>query len=84
MLQWSPFLHKPLHNLPSLTISLLSSPKVKGKSKMAFDDDDVLLALLKKQKCGYTDLSSPFFDVEVAALSLTNFQHATPIRGPVL
>jgi hypothetical protein len=58
--------------------------KSKGKSKMAFDDDDVLLALLKKQKCGYTDLSSPFFDVEVAALSLTNFQHATPIRGPVL
>ena len=49
---------------------------------MAFDDDDAPLALLKKQKCGYKDSSSTLSDNEVA-ISLTNLQHATPIRGPI-
>jgi hypothetical protein len=38
---------------------------------------------LKKQRLSPTDFSSPLSDVEVAAISLTNLQHATPIRGPV-
>jgi hypothetical protein len=57
--------------------------KSKGKTKMSYDDDDVPLALLKKQRLDSTDYYSPLSDVEVAAISLTNLQHATPIRGPV-
>jgi hypothetical protein len=60
--------------------------KGKGKSKKAYnddDDDDVPLALLKKQKLGSTDYSSPLSDIEMAAISFTNLQHATPIRGLV-
>jgi hypothetical protein len=57
--------------------------KSKGKNKMTFDDDEVPLALLKKQRSSSTDYSSPLSDIEVAAISLTNLQHATPIRGPV-
>jgi hypothetical protein len=41
------------------------------------------LALLKKQKLGSTDYSSPLSDIERAAISLTNLQHTTPIRGLV-
>jgi hypothetical protein len=50
---------------------------------MSYDDDDVPLALLKKQRLDSTDYYSPLSDVEVATISLTNLQHATPIRGPV-
>jgi hypothetical protein len=50
---------------------------------MSYDDDDVPLALLKKQRLNSTDYSSPLSNVEVAAISLTNLQHATPIRGHV-
>jgi hypothetical protein len=71
---------------PNSTISY-SLPAIiskgKGKSKIAYDDDDVPLALLKKQKLGSTDYSSPLTDIERAVISLTNLQHATPIRGPI-
>jgi hypothetical protein len=66
----------------SYTIYAIIS-KGKGNSKLDFDDDDVPLALLKKQKCGYIDSSSPLSDIEVAAISLTNLQHATLIRSSV-
>jgi hypothetical protein len=48
---------------------------------LALDDDDVPLALLKKQKCGYKVPSTSLSDIEVATISLTKLQHATPIRG---
>jgi hypothetical protein len=50
---------------------------------MTYDDDDVSLAHLKKQRLSSTDYSSPLSDIEVAVISLTNLQHANPIRGPV-
>jgi hypothetical protein len=50
---------------------------------MSYDEDDVPLALLKKQRLSSTDYSSPLSDIEMAAISLTNLQHATLIRGPV-
>jgi hypothetical protein len=71
---------------PNSTISytlLAIISKGKGKNKMSYDEDNVPLALLKKQRLSSTDYSSPLSDIEVAAISLTNLQHATPIRGPV-
>jgi hypothetical protein len=49
---------------------------------LAFDDDDVPLALLKKQKFGHKD-STDLSNIEVAAISLTELQNATPIQGLV-
>jgi hypothetical protein len=57
--------------------------KSKGKHKMNFDDDEVPLALLKRQRLSSTEYTSPLSDTEAAAISLTNLQHAYPIRGPV-
>jgi hypothetical protein len=44
--------------------------KGKGKSKLALDDDEVPLALLKKQKCGYKVPSTSLSDIEVVTISL--------------
>jgi hypothetical protein len=71
---------------PNSTISytlLAIISKSKGKNKMTYDDDDVPLAHLKKQRLSSTNYSSPLFDIEVVAISLTNLQHATPIKGLV-
>jgi hypothetical protein len=65
------FINKTLQLSPqSYTIHTIIS-KGKGKSKLPLDDDDVPLALLKKQRCGYKAPSTSLFDIEVAALSLT-------------
>jgi hypothetical protein len=76
----------PPQSSPTSTISYTLPAiilKSKGKNKMNFDDDEVPLALLKKQRSSSTDHTSPLSDIEVAAISLTNLQHAYPIRGPV-
>jgi hypothetical protein len=76
------FINKALQLSPqSYTIPTIIS-KGKGKSKLPLDDD-VPLALLKKQRCGYKAPSTSLFDIEVAALFLTKLQHLTPIRGLV-
>jgi hypothetical protein len=50
---------------------------------LAFDEDDVPLAILKKQKFGYKAPANSLCDMEVVALSLTELQHDAPIKGPV-
>jgi hypothetical protein len=47
------------------------------------DDDDIPLAQLKKSKYGVPDLSLSLSPLEIAALSLTQLQHAAPAIGPV-
>jgi hypothetical protein len=50
---------------------------------LTFDEDDVPLAVLKKQKFGYKALDNSLSDMEVAALSLIELQNDAPIKGPV-
>jgi hypothetical protein len=41
------------------------------------------LIVLKKQKFGYTTHTNSLSEMEVAALSLTELQHAAPIKGSI-
>jgi hypothetical protein len=66
-----------LYNVPAIL------SKGNGKSKLIFDNDDVPLAQLKKQRCGQKTPTTSLFGIEMASLSITKLQNATPIKGPI-
>jgi hypothetical protein len=57
--------------------------KGRGKLKLIIDDDDVPLVQLKKLRYGQKDYVTRLLELEAATLSLTQLQHAFPVKGLV-
>lgn len=70
--------------LPGTSSLNPSSTRGKGKSKLNFsNDDDILLALLKKSRYESFESIGSLSNLEMVALSFMELQDSPPLRGPI-